>query len=299
MISSHLRVCFLVPFLASHCLAPVHNVLVSLFLSFPVYLLSSTGRNGCRVRIMPCNKFTVLSVLYAFASTSCLFKYLKVRYSQKLVQDLNYVVRLKGKCVRSKEGIKFLRDCLDFRVVPSSIKTRVKKAKPKHPHSIERAFLRDELEKKEDFSKKVKEEYPRKLQQVCHSLSLMDRLRVCKLLNKTRERLLEQIRTKNTKTMNWLIKSQLGQGVLHHQPLSICLMLKLRMERRTSCVEDLILEFLHIFRLRQLTPSLNCAGSNSRRPRLYLTRTNRNVRQPSRICPNAIQTKKSIGQATR
>ena len=168
---------------------------------------------------MPCNKFTVLSVLYAFASTSCLFKYLKVRYSQKLVQDLNYVVRLKGKCVRSKEGIKFLRDCLDFRVVPSSIKTRVKKAKPKHPHSIERAFLRDELEKKEDFSKKVKEEYPRKLQQVCHSLSLMDRLRVCKLLNKTSERLQEQIRTKNTKTMNWLIKSQLGQGVLHHSTI--------------------------------------------------------------------------------
>ena len=166
-----------------------------------------------------CNKFTFLSFVYWFASTSNLFKYLKLRYSHQLVQDLNYVIRLKGKCVRSKEGIKFLRDCLDYHVTPSYIKKRVLRTKPKNPGGIEKAFLRDDLEKRRDFFRLVSEEYPWKLIKVCRQLSYLDRLRFCKLLNQTAERLQDQTRTKNGKTLQWLIKRQLGQGVLRYSTI--------------------------------------------------------------------------------
>ena len=69
-----------------------------------------------------CNKFVFLSVLYNFASTSNLFKYLKRRYGHQLVKDLNYVIRLKGKCVRGKAGIKFVQDCLHYDVTPANTK---------------------------------------------------------------------------------------------------------------------------------------------------------------------------------
>ena len=163
-----------------------------------------------------CNKFVFLSVLYNFASTSNLFKYLKRRYGHQLVKDLNYVIRLKGKCVRSKAGIGFLQDCLHYHVTPSNIKERVLKAKPKHAAGIERAFLRDELEKRRDFFKVVSNEYPLKLHKVCAQLSCMDQLRACKLLNRTTERLQEQVTTKNGKTLKYLIRNQIGEGVLRH-----------------------------------------------------------------------------------
>ena len=70
---------------------------------------------------MFCNKYVLLSVLYAFASTKNLFKYLRLRYSNQTVQDLNYLIKLKSKVVRYKESGVFLRKCLDNHVTPSNI----------------------------------------------------------------------------------------------------------------------------------------------------------------------------------
>ena len=79
-----------------------------------------------------------MSVLYAFASTKNLFKYLRARYCHQVVQVLKYMIKLKGKCVRQKESRVFLQKCLDLRVAPSNIKERVSKIRPKDPAGIER-----------------------------------------------------------------------------------------------------------------------------------------------------------------
>ena len=101
-------------------------------------------------------------------------------------------------------------------MVPAFIKERVLKTKPKNPSGIEKAFIKDEIEKKQDLLIATKEEYCMRLPQVCRKLSFLDKIRFCKLLSLTTERLRQQVETKNTKTMKWLVQSQLGQGVLRH-----------------------------------------------------------------------------------
>ena len=163
---------------------------------------------------MFCNKYVLLSVLYAFASTKNLFKYLRLRYSNQTVQDLNYLIKLKSKVVRYKESGVFLRKCLDNHVTPSNIKDRVSKTKPKCPYGIERAFIKDEVKKMEDLLERVSEACSLKLLAACKELSLLDQLRFCKLLNLTTERLRQQIKIKDDKTLRWLLQSQIGIGVL-------------------------------------------------------------------------------------
>ena len=90
---------------------------------------------------MYCNGFVFMSVLYAFASTKNLFKYLRARYCHQVVQELNYVIKLKGKCVRHKESRVLLQKCLDLRVAPSNIQERVSKIRPKDTAGIERASI--------------------------------------------------------------------------------------------------------------------------------------------------------------
>ena len=145
---------------------------------------------------MSCSKVVLLSVLYSFASPSNLLKYLKLRYSRNVVQDLNHVIRLKGKCAHSKEGIQFLLNCLDYYVTTTDIKECVRKCKPKHAAGLERAFLRDELEKRRDFFESVKKEFSLKVWRVCCELSFFDQLRFCKLVNRTAERLQNQAMAK-------------------------------------------------------------------------------------------------------
>ena len=93
------------------------------------------------------NKLVLLNTLYVFASTMCLLKYLQKRHDYQVVQKLNWVLKLKGQCTRTVENITFLRNSLESLVTPVYIKQRVSKVKPKNPWAIERAFLRDDINK--------------------------------------------------------------------------------------------------------------------------------------------------------
>ena len=121
------------------------------------------------------------------------------------VQKLYKVIRLKGKQVRSQLGILFFKTCLEPHVVPTNIKERVGKMKSKHPYSIEKAFIRDELEEKMDFLGEIAEDYKPILSKVCAQLSSVDRLRFCKLLNQTTERLVNKSRRRMTRQCDDLL----------------------------------------------------------------------------------------------
>ena len=109
-----------------------------------------------------------------------------------------------------------LQRCLDCRLAPFNIKRRGKKAKPKNPGGIERPFIRDVMDKRKDFLQQVEIEYRQKFAVTCKKLSFLDKLRFCKLLNLTTERLSQQIKRKNEKTIDRLLKEQHGVGVLRH-----------------------------------------------------------------------------------
>ena len=165
-------------------------------------------------------KFCLFKALYLFSSTSNLFKYFRRRYDQQLVREANYALRLKSKCVRTKEDIRFIKECLARHVTPSDIAARVKRDKPKNPSGIERAFMRDELDKLTDVFSGARVDFLEKLAGVCRRLSLIDRIRFAKLVNKTASRLLEQVRNKKDKTLHHLEKTQLGIGEVDHQVIT-------------------------------------------------------------------------------
>ena len=160
-----------------------------------------------------------LVALYAFASFSHLFVYLKRRYGHSTVHDLNRLLKLNGKRVRVREHIAYLRKCLESFVTPPHIKHRVIKTKPKHSWAIERAFLRDEIDKNMDFLQQTTNEYHLSLPGTLRQLSFFDRLRYCKLLSHNAARMCYQIRTKKGKTLEWLLHSQVGQGSLDHSTI--------------------------------------------------------------------------------
>ena len=186
-------------------------------------LLRSAGRNHGQVSVLL--QYSVLSLsavmlsllgaLYAFASTTNLFVYLRRRYCHRLVQDLNRIIRLKGRCIRATENVAFLRKCLEAYVTPFHIRKRVQKAKPKHPWAIERAFLHDELYKHQDDLEAI-EDYKRTLPTIRKELSFFDQLRFCKLISRTADRLCKQVRRDKNASLQRLRKAQLGQGELDH-----------------------------------------------------------------------------------
>lgn len=73
-----------------------------------------------------------------------------------------------------------MKRCLDLHVVPSDIKQRVLRGKPKKPDGIERAFLRDEIEKASEYVDFAKREYRKVLKSVRNELSFVDGIRFCK-----------------------------------------------------------------------------------------------------------------------
>ena len=94
----------------------------------------------------------------------------------QVLQDLNKLLELGGKRIRSKERVAFLERCLEYHVTPTFIRDRVSKTKPKWPTTIEKAFLRDELGKERDFLRQVGEEYTLFLLRMLRCISLFDRI---------------------------------------------------------------------------------------------------------------------------
>ena len=168
---------------------------------------------------MPIKKVVLLSVLYQLASTRNLIKYLKRRYSHQIVQNLNAVLKLKGKHVRAVENVAFLEKCLEFFVVPLYISRRVKKTKAKRSWPIERALLRDEINQHKDLIGITRQNYHQALPTTLQQLSFFDRLRFCKLLNENAVRTEHQMRFKKNKNLLELRKLQLGLGELNYNTI--------------------------------------------------------------------------------
>ena len=70
-------------------------------------------------------------------------------------------------------------------------------------------MIRDEVEKSKELMAVIFAQYRRTLAETCAGLSFMDRIRYCKLVNETAQKLLShRTRTKEDKTIRWLVRTQ-------------------------------------------------------------------------------------------
>ena len=155
--------------------------------------------------------------LYAFASPANIFKYFQRRYERQLICQLNQALKLKGRHIRAKENIRFLRKCLTWYVTPVWIRRRVRATRPKAPTGIERAFVKDEINKEQDVTTAALRDYRQLLVNIKKELSFFDWLRFCKFINKTTAHQVEQRRQKKEKTFERLNVAQNGDQRIAHE----------------------------------------------------------------------------------
>ena len=155
--------------------------------------------------------------LYAFASPANIFKYFQRRYERQLICQLNQALKLKGRHIRAKENIRFLRKCLTWYVTPVWIRRRVRATRPKAPTGIERAFVKDEINKEQDVAQSASRDYRRLLVKIEKELSFLDWLRFCKFINKTTARQVEERRQKKETTFEKLNTAQNGDQRVEHE----------------------------------------------------------------------------------
>ena len=120
-----------------------------------IFLISHVlfDKNGMKgLRAMTNITGLLLVSLYTFASPSNIFKYFQRRYDDWLIRRLNQALKLKGRHIRAVENIRFLRKCLTWYVTPVWIRRRVRATRPKAPTGIERAFVKDEINKEQDVT---------------------------------------------------------------------------------------------------------------------------------------------------
>ena len=124
---------------------------------------------------------------------------------------------MKGRNVRAEENVSFLRKCLTWYVTPAWIRRRVRATRPKAPAGIERAFVKDEINKEQDRAKETSRKYRRALTRVKNELSFFDWLRFCKFINKSSARQREQLQQKKKNTFERLNIEQNGDQQLRYE----------------------------------------------------------------------------------
>ena len=130
-----------------------------------------------------------------------LFKYFKSRYSRVQLIRLNDVVRTRGRLNSVLYNNTFLQNCLDYAVAPRAIQRRVSKSKFHHSAAIERAFVKDELEKSRLALLRVRSRFQQLYQQTRHFLGFHDYLRFSRFLSVSDQRQRAELQKKYDETI--------------------------------------------------------------------------------------------------
>ena len=90
-----------------------------------------------------------------FCTTNKIFVYFHLRYTKQQIGVLNNVVRTRGKIRTLKFFAAFLKACISKRVAPKYIVARIERSRDRHSLKMERAFLKDDVEKLTEQSRKL------------------------------------------------------------------------------------------------------------------------------------------------
>lgn len=151
--------------------------------------------------------------LLCFMTTSKLFKYFKKRYKFKEIKLLNSFVSLKGKIRTIKSHIKFLKSCLQYRILPTYLNHRLNNSKVKLSLKIERAFISDELQHEYEHLDDLRRIYRCRWKEIRGILSFCDLLRLSLYISKIDQRLSEPERKRHDRKISFLVQKRYGKSM--------------------------------------------------------------------------------------
>ena len=157
-------------------------------------------------------KHLLLKAILRFCTNKKLFKYFRRRYNKEQLEELNNVVKIRGKIRTVKLSIEFLKTCQAQHVILTFMSHRIKAAKVRQTSTMERAFLLDEISRSKTKLESFRLIYLKIWSKVRHFLSFFDWIRFCRYLANIEQIKQKQIRTKHFNTINWLRRQRFGSS---------------------------------------------------------------------------------------
>ena len=148
--------------------------------------------------------------ILALLSQRHLFKHFRKRLSDVQLGVLEKVVRSRSRFSSVLCNVKLLEDCLQNSVAPKGIQRRVKKSKVYHSARIERAFVKDELEKSKRTLSEARQEFHRLYRQARAFLSFSDFIRFSRLLSECDRKQRGQLIAKGCRLIRHLRQERFG-----------------------------------------------------------------------------------------
>ena len=139
-----------------------------------------------------------------------MFIYLRRRYTDKQIEDLNHLIKLRGKIRTVKWNRIFLRRCHERKVTPPEIKHRLIKAKVNTSWKMQLAFINDEIEKLDGVLERLRVAYRRDWSHCIKFLRFFDKLRLCNLFVKLENRMERKISTEHDTRIDGLVNKRYG-----------------------------------------------------------------------------------------
>lgn len=140
------------------------------------------------VYLKPNSKTAFFKAILKFCTATQLFMYFRQRYTKQQIAVLNDVVRTRGKIRTYRRSSAFLQKCICERVAPQFIIDRLERSRARHSPDMERAFLKDEIDRLADQSRKLRRAYQIHWRAARDFLSFFDMIRFCKYLSILDER---------------------------------------------------------------------------------------------------------------
>ena len=145
-----------------------------------------------------------------FCTCKSLFKYLRSRYTKDQVSDLNNLIKLKGKLRSASGSLRFLRLCVEHRVIPKAIHERIVSSKLKHSPSIERTFLCDAIAKAKDRVSWLRTKYRQCWNLARRFVRFFDLLRLCRYIAEIDNRVSSSMLVKHQRNVDFLVRKRYG-----------------------------------------------------------------------------------------
>ena len=154
----------------------------------------------------------LFSVLLKFCTTKKLFTYFHQRYNEEQINFLNQLIKTRGKLRNLKSSVSFLKSCLLKKVIPRYIHNRIVKSRLNHSPALERAFIKDEIEKKKCLIERL---YSNRLwlwKRTKSFLSFFDFIRFSRYLANIDEHKCKLNNNRNSRNLNLLIHKRFGNN---------------------------------------------------------------------------------------
>ena len=153
--------------------------------------------------------FAFFKAIFKFCTAKKLFTFFKQRYTKQEIEDLNQLVKLRGKLRTARFSFSFLNLCL-CQIVPKFITARISKAGVRQSPTIERAFLQDEIHKRKTNVLNLKCLYTHQWSKTRPFLSFLDNFRLCRYISEIDQRTLKHTTEKHNRNIGLLVRKRFG-----------------------------------------------------------------------------------------